>query len=153
MASLELKIPPPVVAAVMALLMWGVARMIAPVAMGDGVRQAVTGALTLCAVAFAAPALLQFRRARTTVHPEKPERTSALVTDGIFRLSRNPMYVGVTLLLLAWTVWLRTPAAVLGPVAFMLYVTRFQIVPEERVLTEKFGVRYAEYCRRVRRWV
>lgn len=153
MARLELKIPPPVVAAVAALLMWGLSRWVTAVAIGEGVRRTLTGGLLLSAFLFAGSALLQFGRARTTVLPEKPEKTSALVTGGIYRLSRNPMYVGVTLALLAWAVWLRAPVALLGPVAFVLYVTRFQIVPEERVLAAKFGQRYGEYCRRVRRWV
>jgi protein-S-isoprenylcysteine O-methyltransferase Ste14 len=107
----------------------------------------------LCALVVALSAVWLFRRFRTTVHPEKPENTTALVMTGIYRLTRNPMYVGVTLALLGWAVWLRVPVALLGPVAFVLYVNRFQIVPEERVLASKFGEAYAAYCRRVRRWV
>lgn len=103
----------------------------------------------LCVVA----AVVSFVRARTTINPLHPERASALVTDGIFRYSRNPMYLSLLLLLLghAFEIW-NWPAFG-GPMAYAAYITRFQIVPEERVLTRLFGDDYARYRQRVRRWL
>jgi protein-S-isoprenylcysteine O-methyltransferase Ste14 len=63
------------------------------------------------------------------------------------------MYVGLTAELLGWAVWLSNPWVFLGPVAFMLYITRFQIIPEERAMSLKFGRDYDEYRKRVRRWL
>jgi protein-S-isoprenylcysteine O-methyltransferase Ste14 len=114
-----------------------------------GVAVAIALAGGLCSIAGA----VVFRRARTTVNPMKPESTSSLVRSGIYRVTRNPLYVGLILVLIAWAVFLSAPVSFLGPVAFLLYIGRFQIVPEERVLARLFGVEYAEYTRRVRRWL
>jgi protein-S-isoprenylcysteine O-methyltransferase Ste14 len=81
------------------------------------------------------------------------EAASTLVTGGVFRYTRNPMYVALTALLLAWTAWLAAPWAAFCPVAFALFITRFQIIPEERVLRAKFGRAYEDYAQRVRRWI
>jgi len=95
----------------------------------------------------------EFKRARTTISPLKPENSTALVTSGIYRFTRNPMYVGLTLLVLGWAAFLCSAWALLGPVVFVLYISRFQIAPEERVLSAKFGTAYADYALRVRRWL
>jgi protein-S-isoprenylcysteine O-methyltransferase Ste14 len=63
------------------------------------------------------------------------------------------MYVGLTLVVLGWAAFLCSFLALTGPVAFVLYISRFQIAPEERVLISKFGVAYEEYKSQVRRWV
>ena len=101
----------------------------------------------------ALPALLAFRRARTTVNPLRPERASTLVTTGVYRITRNPMYVGLMLALLAWSVFLASPLSLVGPVVFIAYINRFQIRPEEAVLTAKFGPVYEQYKSTVRRWL
>ena len=96
---------------------------------------------------------VSLRRARTTVNPLRPERASALVTTGVYRITRNPMYVGMALMLLAWAVLLASPAALAGPVTFIAYMNRFQIGPEEDALDTLFGPDYAAYRSRVRRWL
>jgi protein-S-isoprenylcysteine O-methyltransferase Ste14 len=96
---------------------------------------------------------MAFRRQRTTINPLHPEKTSSLVTGGIYRISRNPMYVGMALLLLAWAVYLESPAALLGIGAFIAYITRFQIIPEESLLSRHFGAEFENYRQRVRRWL
>jgi protein-S-isoprenylcysteine O-methyltransferase Ste14 len=114
---------------------------------------------TLGAVVIALGALLVVQGARTfwrnetTIDPVDLERASALVTSGVFRYSRNPMYVGFTVALLGWAVCLAAPLALLGPVAFVLFTNRFQIIPEERVMRAKFGQAYDDYRGQVRRWV
>ena len=93
-----------------------------------------------------------FHRAHTTVNPLHPERASALVESGIYRYTRNPMYLGFVLILLAWALLLGSPVAILGVPGFILYMNRFQIVPEERALAALFGTAFSRYCERVRRW-
>ena len=103
----------------------------------------------LCVVA----AMIAFVHARTTINPLHPERASVLVTGGIYRCSRNPMYLSLLLLLSghAFEIW--NWPAFMGPLAYAAYITRFQILPEERVLARLFGDDYARYCKRVRRWL
>lgn len=166
MAGLELKIPPPAVALVCALAMKGIALLAAPsVAAGDALPPAVAGgpswtALRIVAVALVVLGLgidvagvLSFRKARTTINPLKPANSSALVTSGIYRLTRNPMYLGMAVLLTGWTAWLGTPWALAGVAVFVLWITRFQILPEERVLAQLFGAEFAAYRAHVRRWL
>ena len=98
-------------------------------------------------------ALLHCFRARTTVHPHCPDKTSCLVAYGVFKLSRNPMYLALLLLLIAWMLQLGHLLAPLWLAGFVAYITRFQIQPEERVLQELFGDEYEAYCRGTRRWV
>ena len=92
-------------------------------------------------------------RNKTTISPVDLESASALVTSGVFRFSRNPMYVGFTAMLVGWAVCLAAPWALVGPVAFVLFTNRFQIIPEERVMRDKFGQAYDDYQAQVRRWI
>jgi len=87
------------------------------------------------------------------VNPHRPERTSALVTGGIYRFTRNPMYLGMALFLAAWALWLGQLTPWLGIWAYVAFINRFQIAPEERVLAEKFGEDWEQFCRRTRRWI
>jgi protein-S-isoprenylcysteine O-methyltransferase Ste14 len=111
--------------------------------------------LGACLVALGdqASAIRAFRRANTTVNPVHVERASALVTSGRFARTRNPMYVAMALLLAAWAAWLCQPAPLLGPLVFVLFIARFQIIPEERALAAIFGADYAAYKNRVPRWL
>lgn len=94
----------------------------------------------------------EFRRVKTTVNPLHPERASSIVTTGIYRYTRNPMYVGITLVLLGVFLAFGGLSAALGVPAFLGFITRFQIIPEERILEAQFGDEYAAYRSRVRRW-
>ena len=87
------------------------------------------------------------------MNPLEPANAANLVTGGVFRLSRNPMYLSLLLLLVAYAVRLDAPAVWLGPIVFVAYVTRFQIHPEERALEAKFGPAYLQYQLRTRRWL
>lgn len=150
---LELKIPPPVVTLATAAAMWGLAQLLPVVALPRGTRLAAAGLLALAGMATSGWGIAAFRRARTTVNPHKPAKATSLVTSGPYRLTRNPMYLGLLLVLAAWTVFLASLPAVLGPVAFVLYIVRFQIIPEERVMEGLFGDAYLAYKARVRRWI
>ncbi|QJP09193.1 methyltransferase family protein [Pseudomonas multiresinivorans] len=146
---LEHRIPPPLVALISGLLMWLAVRPIAP--LGGRLWLALLVVLAGAAVCLAGVA--SFRRARTTVNPLKPESASSLVIAGIYRHTRNPMYLGFAIILLGWCVFLGSALAVLGVAAFVLYIGRFQIRPEERALRELFGAEFEAFCGRVRRWV
>ncbi|MDN6860269.1 isoprenylcysteine carboxylmethyltransferase family protein [Pseudomonas sp. CAN2814] len=149
MAWLEHRIPPPLVAFVTAVLMWLAVRPIDP----PGNRLWLALLVVLAGVAVCLAGVASFRRARTTVNPLKPESASSLVVAGIYRHTRNPMYLGFAIILLGWCVFLGSALAVIGVAAFVLYIGRFQIRPEERALRELFGAEFEAFCGRVRRWV
>ena len=153
MPSLEHKIPPPVIGALVAAAMWSVSALGPQFPIATGPKYAAVAILAVAGVAFDLLGLLAFRAFRTTVNPLKPERASAMVTSGVYRVSRNPMYVGMVLLLLAWAVNLSALLPFAGPPIFVLYITRFQIRSEERVLKGIFGEEYSAYAARVRRWL
>ena len=153
MTALELKIPPPVVALIIAAAMWGLSEYTPAIAVPILVRTLGALAIALIGGGISAAGARAFRRAQTTVNPMKPEKTSALVADGIYRVTRNPMYLGLLFVVTGWAFFLAAPWALAGPVVFFAYVTRFQIAPEERVLSAMFGEAYAAYQARVRRWL
>lgn len=153
MQWLELKIPPPAVGALVGLAMWLVAPLGSALALGTSPRHVFAIALAAAALAFDLAGLLAFRASRTTINPLSPQRASSLVTGGVYRITRNPMYVGMCLILLAWAVYLSAVLPFFGPVVFVLYITRFQVLPEERVLRQLFGEQYVQYTARVRRWL
>lgn len=97
--------------------------------------------------------MLSFRKARTTVNPLKPETASALVSSGVYRYTRNPMYLGFAIVLIAWSIFLAWPPALLGVLGFVMYMNIFQIGPEERALASLFGREFTQYCSQVRRWL
>jgi protein-S-isoprenylcysteine O-methyltransferase Ste14 len=153
--ALETRVPPPIVMLIVGALMW-VASAAAP---AFGLPIAGKLGVALAVAIAAAGALVEgagavsFVRARTSVNPLDPCGASALVESGMYRFTRNPMYVGDLLLLVGWAVFLSNALAFLLVPVFVLYMDRFQIGPEERALADLFGERYAEYRGRVRRWV
>jgi protein-S-isoprenylcysteine O-methyltransferase Ste14 len=104
-------------------------------------------------VTFCVAGVVSFKIAKTTVNPSKPDQASELVTSGVYRISRNPMYVGFAFILLGWGVWLTSMLAILTIVGFVTYLTQFQIIPEERALTTLFGQQFTDYKAKVRRWL
>jgi protein-S-isoprenylcysteine O-methyltransferase Ste14 len=153
MALLDHRVPPPLVGVAVAAGMWAVAGLGPVLPVADGLRYGLIALLVAAGLAFDLSGLRAFRARRTTVNPLRPERASAMVTEGVYRWSRNPMYVGMVLFLLAWGVYLSALLAFLGPVVFVAYITVFQIVPEERALRERFGREFDDYAARVRRWL
>lgn len=153
MNRLELRIPPPVVMLVAGAVMWLLADWFPALAAApySNVGAAVMTALLGLAVSLAG--ILAFRRAGTTIDPRGPAQASTLVSSGIYRYSRNPMYLGVLLILLGWGVYLGNILTVLGMLAYYAYITRYQIIPEERQLETQFGADFVTYRDRVRRWL
>ena len=153
MGSLELKVPPPVVGLLIIVLM-GLTAATFPEARFDlpGHHLLASG-LALAGIAIAVSGVGAFRRVGTTMNPMNPATASALVQTGIFRFTRNPMYLGVSIVLVAWGVELANLAAGLLIPVFVLYIGRFQIRPEERALVARFGQAYEDYKAKVRRWL
>ena len=153
MRLLEHRIPPPLVAAAIAAAMWAVASWPPLLPMAVELRPPVAWALAGVGAAFDLAGLIAFRRSRTTINPLRPQKASALVTGGVYRITRNPMYVGLAILLGAWAVHLGSAWDLAGPLLFVLYIDRFQIAPEERALEQLFGDEFTAYAARVRRWL
>ena len=150
MNALELKIPPLAVMLLCAALMsrlatWLPAALPAMPWFAAAVAAAGIGAILAGSAAFC--------RHHTTANPHTPGKSRLIVADGIYRFSRNPMYLGMALLLAAWALHLAQTAAWAGVAVFAAWIPRFQIIPEERILTGKFDDAYRAYCRRTRRWI
>jgi protein-S-isoprenylcysteine O-methyltransferase Ste14 len=133
--------------------MWWASRTTPLVAMPTLLRVGVSAAFGLIGGFVGIAGTIAFRNARTTVNPMKPANASALVTGGVYHFTRNPMYLALLFVLLGWAVFLASFFALLGALAFVLYITRFQIKPEERTLSKIFGSSYDKYMKQVRRWV
>ena len=146
-------IPPPVVVAIVASLMWLTNRTLG-IGQFDFVwLRPLSVALLIVSLLLMAYAVASFVSVKTTVNPLRPARASSLVTTGIFKFSRNPIYLGDLLMLAAFSLWLGNVVNLAFLVLFVAYINRFQIVPEERALTQLFGENYIAYCARVRRWL
>lgn len=152
MNVLELKIPPPVVAIAVGAVMWGVSRFGIGALPGGG-SIGVAAIVALAGLGIALSGNVAFHRAKTTVNPFKPETASSLVTSGIYRFTRNPMYLGMLVALAGWAVFLANLLSAVALALFPLYITRFQIKPEERALLALFGASYTAYLARSRRWI
>ena len=148
-----LKTPPVAVTGIFAVLMWLVSLFTPNLDLPLSLRIAVALALTAMGFSVIAFAVKGFREERTSVNPMDLDRTSAIVTAGIYRVSRNPMYLGMLLCLLAFGWLLSNPASLAAAVFFVPAITRLQIIPEERALLSRFGSDYVAYCRTVRRWI
>jgi len=149
---LETRVPPPVVLLLAAALMWCLANL-SPASLHWPGTGWLAAALGTAGLALNLVPKWWFGRAGTTVNPMRPQATSRLVVAGPYRFSRNPMYLGHALLLLAWASVLAQPFALAGVGLYLAWITRFQILPEERMLTERFPDAYPAYRRRVRRWL
>lgn len=147
------RIPPPLVMLLAAAAMWALDRWL-PLGRLLPPPWNRLGALpALAAVAFIAPAMMRFRGAGTTVNPMDPGKASRLVTAGVFQVTRNPMYLGLLLLLLGWALWLGSVTPWLVPPLFATFITIAQIGPEEAALDRLFGEEYRAYRHAVRRWI
>ncbi len=150
---MSLHIPPPLQALFWAALMWGATRVL------PDLNYSFTGQSLLAAVSagtgiiIAAISVGAFVKAKTTVHPIKLHKSSTLVTNGLYKISRNPMYLAMLLFLLGWFVFLGNPLTFFGVVGFLWVMNIIQIKPEEVALETLFGAEYIAYKNRVRRWL
>ncbi len=149
---MKLKIPPAFVVLSFGLLMFLLARFL-PVGSFDFFgREYLIKVLLGAAIGIAVVSMVQFYRAKTTIDPLTPSKASQLVINGIYQYSRNPIYLALLLILLAWGLWLENAFNTILAAGFVYYMNAFQIIPEEQALTQIFGKEYTRYCTQVRRW-
>lgn len=153
MKSLELMVPPVAVVLIFGMAMWLVERHLSWMEFRHPWSNAFAIMLAIMGVVVALLGVKEFRKARTTVNPLSPGDTTSIVKSGIYRYSRNPMYAGFLLVLVAWGLYLGNTLALLLVIGFVLYMNKFQIEPEERALANQFSEDYREYVRSVRRWL
>ena len=153
MKALELKVPPVIVVGVIAAIMQLISHSLPTVKIPLTLRVSLTAIIVVLAMVSGVWGVWEFRKQRTTVNPHTPEKSSSLVTSGVFQFTRNPMYLGLAMLLVALAAYKSSPLLIAGVVVFILYMNRFQISPEERFMKQHFGQEYTEYCLRVRRWL
>lgn len=151
--SLDLKINPLWQMFISLVLMYGIARLLPSSSILCEYKCSISTCLLVVGVFFITAGEIPFLLLKTTMNPEKPEKASTLVVSGIYRITRNPMYVGLVFLLLAWAVWLMNFFSMIIVIFFQLYMTIFQIIPEERALNKLFPNKYRDYCKKVRRWL
>lgn len=153
MRTLELKIPPVAVGLVVGAAMWAAAYLGAVFTFALPASRHIAAALAMAGVVIAILGVAAFRRARTTVNPLQPANVSSLVVSGIYRRTRNPMYLGILLVLLGWGVLLANALAILFAASFIPLMNRLQIRPEEKILAARFGTAFTDYQSAVRRWI
>lgn len=149
-----IKIPPPIQTFVAGALMYGI-DSIFPMSLYivGGLVSLMVISLLLISAGLLLPAAFSFWKNKTTVNPVKPENATTLVVEGVYKYSRNPMYVGMAAALLAWGVFLANPFNVLVFVLYIYVITEIQIKPEEKALIKIFGQDFRDYCETVRRWI
>lgn len=153
MHMLDTRIPPPLVALALAATMFAPARGWPLVSFQVPHAVLWGGLVALMGGVVSTAGTVSFQRAKATVNPLHPERESSVVTSGIYRYTRNPMCLGLLLVLVGGFLAQGAVIAAVGPLAFFGYISRFQIAPEERALEATFGDAYAAYRMRVRRWL
>lgn len=153
MSKLELKIPPVLVTVVFAMLMWLVSLLLPGIFTPNMARVGGLTALITVGALFSISGVVSFRKASTSVNPITPDACSSLVTSGIYKKTRNPMYVGFLFFLVGWGLFLSNIYSLALSAGFILYMNRFQIDPEERALESFFGAEYRTYKNRVCKWL
>jgi protein-S-isoprenylcysteine O-methyltransferase Ste14 len=151
--TLELKIPPLALVIVAALLIWLGVVCFPTLDFRIPFQEVTAWVIGLSGALACALGIIEFRRAKTTVDPTKPDSASSLVRTGIYRRTRNPMYLGFLFILTGWAVAVANVASFLILPAFVVYMNRFQIKPEERALASLFGDDFKSYCAEAPRWI
>ncbi len=150
---MKTKIPPPIIMASCMAVALALSLCFPSPAMLIPFRLLLALVLALLGSIFACHSVFRFWQQQTTISPLSPQETKTLVTDGFYRITRNPMYVGMALGLMAVVIYLATWAALLALPLFVVALNILQIIPEEDMLTRKFGPEYLAYKARVRRWL
>jgi protein-S-isoprenylcysteine O-methyltransferase Ste14 len=153
MFKLGLKVPPVAQGIIALILIWLLSRYWPVYRMNTIFQGAVALSIISIGLCVGALAVGVFLKLRTTVDPRYPNKTIRLVTTGIYKYSRNPMYLAILMVLIGVSVYLGALSSILILLIFVIYINQFQIVPEERSLEQKFGDSYRQYAKGVRRWV
>lgn len=152
MQALELKVPPPIIFVLSIFLTYLCSRYL-PYMPFPTSTSLFHWPLIALAVTIGLAGIWEFRKFGTTIDPTKPEKSTSLVSSGIFRVTRNPMYLSMLLIVIAMMLKLGSASGFVGVIFFALYITYFQIKPEEVVIEGIFGKDYVTYKSKVRRWI
>lgn len=150
---MRLRLPPPVIALLTAIAMYAVAYLLPPALPMPVIQYGLAGAIATCALLLDISAIISFRRHSTTVNPLRPEKARLIISSGVYRISRNPMYLGMLLWLFAFGCWLGSTWSFPLIMGFYILMDYSQIPAEESALREKFGDEYLQYYLRVNRWL
>ena len=148
---MKTKIPPPILALIMIVLIYLSSFFIESTTFNY--QGSLSVLVLILGLACAIPSFRLFARYKTTISPLKPSDATSLVTEGMYRYSRNPMYLGLLLLTIASTIWFGTWFGIIINILFIFLINFLQIIPEEEALLEIFGEEYEEYKKNVRRWI
>lgn len=148
-------IPPPVVFLICAGLMWLIHTLVPSLAYDFVYRRLLFWIVLAAGISLLIAGASNFFKRKTTIHPDRKSlsKVSTLITTGAFRYSRNPLYLGLALMLVAWWIFLGNVLAVIGVIVFVVFITEYQIKPEEEALERIFGEEYLRYKKNVRRWI
>jgi len=152
MHRLTLLIPPVLVLILFALVMWLIS-VISPPCSFEKLHVLTPSLIIIVGLCLISLSSITLLRHRTTLDPRKPEQATVLIQNGLYRYCRNPIYLGLSLILLGWGLYLSNFLGLLLVAGFIGYINRFQIKPEEKLLGLKFGDAYKTYKHNVRRWV
>ena len=153
MSNFSLKIPPVAQGIIALICIWLLNRYM-PIFYFDIAFKGTVAVAIICIGGLVGVlAVAAFIRMRTTLDPRYPPKANKLVVVGIYKYSRNPMYLAIVFILLGITVYLGAFSSLFVIIAFVVYINRFQIVPEEQMLEQKFGNKYLQYTKHVRRWI
>lgn len=150
---MKLKIPPAVQVLFFALLMWLQKRFIGGTHFEFTYQKEISWGIFLIGIFIGLSAVYSFKKAKTSTNPLNPEKASSLVVKGLYNYTRNPMYVAMLFVLLAFFLRLGNVVNLVIIALYVWYITEFQIKPEEKALTTIFGNDYVQYKSRVRRWI
>lgn len=153
MHRLTLLIPPALLLILFAILMWFIAMSLPQLSLTQEIHFSIPLFMVMSGIFLVLMSSVVFLRLKTTLNPMKPEFATVLIKTGVYQYSRNPIYLGLTIILLGWGVYLNNILALLFVAGFVYYINRFQIKPEEESLSKIFGVQFEEYKRSVRRWL
>ncbi len=153
MNALELRIPPLALFIVFAVAIWSASAYLPGGNIVLPGYRIIAMIVVLLGCGVVSAGVFEFRRSKTTMSPFSPERTASIVSSGIYDWSRNPMYLGMALVLFGVAIWCCSLPGIVVAMLFCAYMTRFQIRPEERTLLKLFGTEYSAYLTRVRRWI
>ncbi|MEM0942035.1 MAG: isoprenylcysteine carboxylmethyltransferase family protein [Bacteroidota bacterium] len=150
---MKLKIPPAVVFIICLVSMFGIYSISKELSFQFAYRTALSRIFLITGFFSGLLGVLAFRLKNTTVDPANPQKATSLVTHGVYQYTRNPMYLGMALVLVGGAIRIGNPFCLLTIVLFVWYITTFQIKPEEEALSKIFGQDYEGYKKEVRRWI
>lgn len=150
---IKLKIPPVAVLLVLAILMWFCEKTFPVLSVNIHFKHVIAAIFAASGCSIVIAGARAFHRAGTTVNPLKPETTTVLVMEGVYRFSRHPIYLGLAMILLSWGIYLSNLLSLMFVIVFVVYINRFQIQREERMLQKLFGICFERYKQQVRRWL